>query len=348
MPALTDPARLWVRGAGEAGARADARSLPEIVLDAVTRALADAGVTRDDVDYVVTAGLDLLDGKVASNVALVEVTGSVLRGEVRVASDGAAAVVHAAAVCGSGLHRTVLVVAACKSTESDPDVLSRWFHDPVLVQPLQVGDLEAAALQASAWIAAGGSPCDASALAASRCAASIEEVEQAPFACPPIRTSWRAPIADGAVALVLSVDRAADRRDHAVQLAGAGLCVEPHYLGDRDLVGCPALRRAAERALGQAGSSIEAIDAAEISAPFAHQEIVWRRALGLPDHTVTNASGGWFEGAGTPYVVAGLARVVRAYEVVAAGRARTALAHGAWGPAGQGHAVLVLCAGGQP
>lgn len=328
---------IYVRGVGATAFGADARSVVEMVYEAVARALADAGVARDDLDYVVTSGLDIFDGKVASNVLLAEVTGSVMRAEVRVASDGAAAVFHAAALVAAG-KRNVLVVAACKNSETDADAISRWFVDPVFMQPLGLGDLEAAALQAGAWLASGGSSRDASALAAARRSLSVEAVEDAPFLCRPIRAPWRAPLADGAMALVLS----AEGRGSRAQLAGAGLCVEPHYLGDRDLVGCPALGRAAKRALRQAGASAAEIDLAEISAPFAHQEILWRRALGLGERTAVNPSGGWFDGAGTPYAVAGLARIARAYESVAGGRARTALAHGAWGPAGQGHAVIVV------
>jgi len=308
-----------------------------MVYEAVTKAMADAEVTRDDIDYVVSSSLDIFDGKIASNVMIAEVTGTVLKGEVRIADDGIAALFHAAALIASGLKKTVLVVAHCKNSESDPDAISEWFVDPVFMQPLGVSDLYAAALQADMWINhGGGTSFDASSLAAARRGVTVEEVERSPYLCRPVRALWRAPLCDGACAVVLS----SEQKSRGISIAGAGLCIEPHYLGDRDLLNCPALRQAAERAFRQAQLTPSDIEIAEISAQFAHQEIIWGRVLGLSDSCRVNPSGGWFSG--NPYVVAGLERVIQAIGALRSGAAHTALAHGAWGPAGQGHGVVIL------
>ncbi len=324
----------------------DSRSIPEMVYEAVTKAMADAEVTRDDIDYVVSSSLDIFDGKIASNVMIAEVTGTVLKGEVRIADDGIAALFHATALIASGLKKTVLVVAHCKNSETDPDAISEWFVDPVFMQPLGVSDLYVAALQADMWINyGGGTSLEASSLAAARRGISVGEVESSPYLCRPIRELWRAPLCDGACAVVLS--RSGEKRGEGISIVGAGLCVEPHYLGDRDLLNCPALKKAAARAFVHAQLTPNDVEIAEISAQFAHQEIIWRKALGLPESCKVNLSGGWFGGTtaasiGNPYVVAGLERVIQAYEALQLGGAYTALAHGAWGPAGQGHGVVIL------
>lgn len=330
-----------VIGVGRTPYGRDFRSIPEMVYEAVSRAIAEAGVTREEIDYAVSAGLDIFDGKIASNVMIVEVTGAVLKEEVRIADEGIAALFHAAALLASGFKRTALVVACCKHSESDPDRVSEWFVDPVFMQPLGLNDLYAAALQADLWLRQGGSALEASALVSARRGIPVEEVEGSPYLCRPIRALWRAPLCDGACAVVLSRSRGA-RDVGRVSLVGAGLCVEPHYLGDRDLLGCPALVKAAKQALGQAQVNPEEIELAEISAPFAHQEIIWRNVLGLSEGCRVNPSGGWFADAGNPYLVAGLERVIQAVEALRSGVAHIALAHGAWGPAGQGQAVVIL------
>lgn len=336
-----------VAGVGRTTYGRDERSIPEIVYEAVSCALADARMTRDDLDYIVTASIDLFDGKVASSVLITEVIGAVMKEEARVSDDGAAAFFQAAAMILSGRKKNVLVVAHAKNTESNYDALTEWSCDPLFMQPLGVNDPVAAALQADLWLGSGGQTEWMDRVAAVRGNVSMEEVRISRFLAEPLRERHRAPVCDGACAVVLTSN--VERRPSNVVVTGLGMCVESHYLGDRDLIGCPALKSAGDRAFHLAGWKQSELDLAEISAPFAHQEILWTRALGLPsadarrstiDGVSLNPSGGWF--AGNPYVVAGLERICCAAEAVRAGRASKALAHGCWGPAGQGHAVVLL------
>ncbi|MBI2890558.1 MAG: hypothetical protein HYY13_07205 [Nitrospirae bacterium] len=335
-----------VAGIGRTRYGRDERSIPEMVYEAVTAALADAGVTRDEIDSIVTASIDLFDGKVASSVLITEVVGAVMKEEARVADDGAAAFVHASAMLLSGRKETVLVVAHAKNSEADADALTAWSTDPIHMQSLGLNDLTAAALQADAWLAQGGDPDAMDAVAARRLGVAPAEVASSPVIAEPLREKHRAPLVDGACALVLTCD--VRRATCDVGVSGMGLCVEPHYLGDRDLIGCPAAQKAAEQAYRMAGWRPEDVQLVEISAQFAHQEILWTRALRFAeddgrrsvDGGAINPSGGWF--AGNPYVVAGLERIACAAEAIRTGTARRVLAHGCWGPAGQGHAVVLL------
>ncbi|MBI2060752.1 MAG: hypothetical protein HYT87_13365 [Nitrospirae bacterium] len=360
--------------------------MAEMVYAAVGTALADAGMDRDDIDTIVTASIDLFDGKVASSVSITESVGAVMKEEARISDDGAAALFHAATMILSGRKRNVLVVAHCKNSESDADEITKWTFDPNFQQPLGLNDSQAAALQASVWIAAGGSEEEMDRVAAVRGGVAVDHVRKSPWLVEPLRAAHRAPIVDGSCAVVLTShdsrppgwgkcrERTGVRSSRAtshVRVAGLGLCVEPHYLGDRDLVGCPAAKKAAERAFRMAGWKPADVERAEISAPFAHQEILWAAAFGLAldppppqsspvkgkdkeafrsplegegagggGRAVVNPTGGWF--AGNPYVVSGLERVICAVESVRLGRAKKALAHGCWGPAGQGQCVVLL------
>jgi acetyl-CoA acetyltransferase len=81
---------------------------------------------------------------------------------------------------------------------------------------------------------------------------------------------------------------------------------------------------------------------AELHAPFASQEIVLRRALGLADVVDVNPSGGAL--AANALMVAGLTRIGEAARRVMDGTASTALAHATSGPCLQQNLVCALAA----
>lgn len=277
-------------------------AIPELVYRAVQAALADAGLTMQEVDARVTASVDLWDGLTASNVAITEVVGAVMQPETRVAGDGLLAVCQAALSILAGAYDVVLVVAHAKASMGDVRALSNWTFDPIYQQPLGLDDLSAAALQAAAL----GAP--------------------APLPNPP---------ADGAAAVILGA------APGPITIRGMGWALDEHYLGDRDLVDAPALRQAARRAYALAGITDPGRDlaVAELSDHFAYQRALWVSALGLDGFVALNPSGGLARG--VPPFVAGLDRLI---EIVLRLRERsgTGVAHGCWGPAGQGQVVVVV------
>src|SRR5439155_7166290 len=114
--------------------------------------------------------------------------------------------------------------------------------------------------------------------------------------------------------------------------------VEAHYPGVRDLTTSPSATRAAQAA----GVADGTIDVAEILAPFAHQELILRDALGLakPNGTKINPSGGAL--AANPMMAAGLIRIGEAAGRIMDGSADRALAHATSGPCLQQNLVAVL------
>jgi acetyl-CoA acetyltransferase len=87
------------------------------------------------------------------------------------------------------------------------------------------------------------------------------------------------------------------------------------------------------------GSSVP-VDVAELHAPFTHQEILLREAMGLGDEVTVSPSGGAL--CGNPMFAAGLARIGLAAQAVMSGRAGRALGHATSGPALQQNLVCVL------
>lgn len=342
---MPQPAPVGVLGGHEVGPVVeDPRSIPEMVLEAVLGALDDAGCGWDDLDATVTASADLYDGLTASNIAVTEVVGGVMAPETRIAADGLAAAIHAVHQIRSGAYRRVLVVAHCKPSMAPHRDLTPWAMDPILLQPLGVDFAIVSGLQAD--LVAGDDPEAAmrrwAGVAARRFAtagvrrspAAILEAE--PLA-KPITAAIGAPLADGACAVIL--DGAADNATPVI--TGVGHDLAAHH-PDRSLVRWDGLARACERAYRQAGVDDPATAIALVapSCRFPHEENLFVAATGVGPGTSLVPGGGLF--AGAMPLVAGLSRLLAAARAVG-GRANTrALAHGTWGPAGQGQAVAVV------
>lgn len=343
-----------VAGIGETTpATADPRSIPEMVLEAVERALADGGVSHDQIDAVVTGSVDMFDGLTASNIAVTEVVGAVLKPETRIAADGLGALIHGACQLAAGAYRTVLIAVHCKPSMADYQGLTGWALDPIHIQPLEVDFLTCAALQARI-LALADPDCEGrwAAIAAQRRTAAgdagllpprtVEEVTNSPPIASPIREDMCAPLADGASAVVLTIG--GDVGGHpGVFITGLGHDLESHALGERNLAQWEGLERACGRAYAQAGlvNPARSFAFAEPSCLFPHEEQLFVAAAGLSEETPISLNGGLFAGA-VP-VAAGLSRLIAAVrrmrENPGDGRA---LVHGAWGPAGQGQAVAIL------
>ena len=347
---MTNPP-LLIEGVGETGPVVeDSRSIPEMVLAAVQAALSDAGLGYDDIDAVVTGSIDLYDGLTASNVAVTEVVGAVMKPEARIAADGVCAAIHAACQLWAGAYRRVLVVTHGKASMVSQRAVEQWTMDPIYTQPLEVDMRVAAGLQACT-MADGDEQAEArwAKVAADRFAAagergiasacSTQDVLASPLVASPLREGMCAPEADSACAVVLTV--AGDEKA-GVTITGIGHDLAVHSLGDRELGRWAGLTRACERAYKTAGlGDCPEFDLLEPSCRYPHEEELFRSASGLNPETLMSPSGGLFAGAAP--VASGLSRIIAARRWLTENDgAKRALAHGTWGPAGQGQAVVVL------
>jgi len=357
-------------------------NIPEMVYLAVTEALKDAHMEIKDIEYAVTSSVDLWDGKTASGVYITEVIGAVMKPETRVANDGLFAVAQAYMVIRSGLYKTSLVVSHCKASESSHFELSNWVFDPVYEQLLGLDYLSSSALQANAYMSRYGLREEDFALVVVKNRkngtrnpfvgtkeVSVEEVLNSESIAYPIKELEVPPVSDGACALILASEdliREMSGILKPVWIKGWSYCTDSHYLGDRDLSDSRSLRIAAQRAYKMAGikNPAKEIDVAEISEEFSYQELLWSECLGFCEpgggtrllrsgkamingEIPINPSGGILSG--NPPFVAGLIRLAEATLQLRgdAGKhqvkgARTALAHGTSGPAGQSHCVMVI------
>ena len=116
-----------------------------------------------------------------------------------------------------------------------------------------------------------------------------EALLQDDYVVAPLRRHALPPITDGAAAIVLAAgDKAEQWSDRPGWITGFDHRMETHSLGARDLAVSPSTARAGR---GGRGGRRPRCDVAELHAPFAHQEVIVREALGLDDSVVDQPVG---------------------------------------------------------
>jgi acetyl-CoA acetyltransferase len=324
----------------------------EMLVPVITEALARSGVPRREIGFTVSGSSDFLTGRPFSFVIALDAVGAFPPiEESHVEMDGAWALYEAWVRLSHGDVDTALVYAFGRSSLGEVrDVLAMQL-DPYYVAPLWPDSVSLAALQARALIDAGRATERSMAEVAARSRKralgnpaaqlagdfAVDQLLAAPYLVSPLRRHDCPPISDGACAMVLAAgDRARKACSRPAWIRGIDHRIEPHSLGARDLTRSPSTALAAERAGVKAGG----VDVAEIHAPFTHQEIILRDALGLGAGVDVNPSGGAL--AANPIMVAGLTRIGAAAQRVMAGTARRAVAHATSGPCLQQNLVCVL------
>lgn len=163
------------------------------------------------------------------------------------------------------------------------------------------------------------------------------ELLSSDYVAPPLRAHDCSALALGAAAMVLVAgERAKEVCERPAWIRGIDHRVDPHYPGVRDLSQSPSARLAGEKA----GVGDAPIEVAELCASYTHEELLLSDALGLTDQTVINPSGGAL--VSNPPMVAGLTRIGEAFRQIRDhGRNRT-LGHASSGPCLQQNLVCVL------
>ncbi len=269
--------------------------------------------------------------------------------ESHVEMDGAWALYEAWVKILTGAADVALAYGFGKSSAGELRRVLALQLDPYLAAPLWPDAVSIAALQARLGLEAGlWTEQDMAEVAARSRAAAVtnpraqlsgavaaDELLGRPYVAQPLRAHDCAPVGDGAAAVILaSAGRARELCARPAWITGFEHRIDSASLGARDLTTVPSAA-AAGRAAGAA-----AVGVAELHAPFTHQEILLRGALGLGDAVRVNPSGGAL--CGNPMFAAGLARIGSAAEQIMSGRADRALGHATSGPALQQNLVCVL------
>ncbi|GAA0366076.1 thiolase domain-containing protein [Microbispora corallina] len=267
--------------------------------------------------------------------------------ESHVEMDGAFALYEAWVRLQHGDVDSALVYGFGKSSMTDVREVMTLQLDPYYLAPLGLDQVSFAALQASA-ARSRGSGADRAALdeivrrsradgRANPYALDLPDPSGEEDEVGPLRPYDVAPPTDGAAAVVLAAgDLARELAERPAWITGIAHRIEPHYLGMRDLSRSVSAADAARAA----GVGKGPVDVAELHTQFSHEEPILREALGLPDGTVVNPSGGPL--AANPIMVTGLIRVGEAARRILDGSANRAVAHATSGPCLQHNLVAVL------
>src|ERR1700724_17345 len=126
------------------------RSLEEIIYDTTHQALADAALTIDDIDGIIVACNDQIDGRAISVMMASGAVGGVDRDILSTPSGSEHAFILGALRVATGQFRTQLVVAWSPTEVSSMGEAERLGADPYFHRALPLDELSAHALQASA------------------------------------------------------------------------------------------------------------------------------------------------------------------------------------------------------
>jgi acetyl-CoA acetyltransferase len=324
----------------------------EILMPVVHEAVAGSHMPRTEIGFTCSGSSDYLQGQSFAFVGALDAVGAwpPIR-ESHVEMDGAWALYEAWIKIQTGDVDSALVYSFGKSSPGDIAEVLAIQLDPYTVTPLWPDAHSLAAIQARAFLeATGRSERElAEVVARSRRSAignphavvsgefSVEKLLAEPYVCSPLRAHDLPPVTDGASALVMVAgERARQLCERPVWIRGIDHRIEPQSLGAREL----ARSASTEIAAAKSGVHPGKVDFAELHAPYAHQELILRAALGLGEGVEINPSGGAL--ASHPLMAAGLVRIGEAAARIMAGHGDRAVAHATQGPCLQQNLVCVL------
>jgi acetyl-CoA C-acetyltransferase len=346
----------------------------DLISEAVVGVLKGSGLRLEDVDFIIDAGSDILDGRSISNCGFLGAMGAHHKEESRVEEDGLWAALYAATKIASGSAEVGLVVAYSKPSESDVSAFYSTQCEPFFQRPVGFDHVAASGIQAqlyldqtdatessfahvvahdwanavaNPWVATDGAP-------------TVDEIRSSDLLATPLRKLDFSRQVDGAVAVLVTSQRVAAKMDvDPVWITGIGTAMDQHAFALRDHAALPACEVAARTAYGRAGmSDPKRASLVETGAGSVAGELMVLEALGLADRghgadlfvdgsdIALNPSGGSLPA--DPIMATGLVRLSEA-ALQLTGRvdhappdATSAIVHGAGGIGLQNHCVFTL------
>ena len=244
--------------------RRTGKSEAQMLLEVVSGACDDAGITRSDVDFTCAGSCDYVAGQAFSFVQNIDAVGAwPPKRDSHVEMDGAWALYEAWVRLLEGDIGIAVAMGSGRSSTADPALLYPMEMDPYYLAPLGADALSFAALQAQALLAAGKvterqmaevavrSRRDAKGSAHAQVSGDgdVDALLSEEPVRHPLRRHDLPPITDGACAVVIARADVAERlSSHPVWIRGFAHCAELHYPGMRDLCVSESAQRAAEAA----------------------------------------------------------------------------------------------------
>ncbi|HEY7200022.1 MAG TPA: thiolase domain-containing protein [Candidatus Dormibacteraeota bacterium] len=280
-------------------------SIAGLVREAALRALADAGLGFGDIDAVVIGKApDMFEGVMMPELYLADALGANGKPMLRVhtaGSVGGSTAIVAAHLVMAGVHRRVLTVAFEKQSDSDA-MWALTMRTPFQL-PIVAGAGGYFAPIVRSYIERAGAPPDVGIQVAVKDRVnalrnpyahlhlediSAKKVAESPMLWDPIRYLECCPSSDGACAMVLAAEDAAEGgAAPPAWIHATAMRSEPTMFAGRDEVDPLAGRECARELYRQAGIADprREIDVAEVYVPFSWFEPMWMENLGFAaDH----------------------------------------------------------------
>jgi acetyl-CoA C-acetyltransferase len=283
-------------------------SMAGLCREAIDRALADAGTDWSQIDAVVVGKApDLFEGVMMPELFLADALGAAGKPLLRVhtaGSVGGATANVATSLIRAGVHKRVLAVAFEKQSESN----AMWALSiqPPFSAPIGAGAGGYFAPHIRSYIRRFDAPPHIGALVAVKDRRNgalnpyahlrqpditLESVRSSPMLWDPIRYDETCPSSDGACAVVIGDQAAAEASERQVAwIRATAMRTEPTFFAGKDHVNPAAGVEAAQALWRAAGITepIDEVDAAEIYVPFSWFEPMWLENLGF-----AAPGGGW-------------------------------------------------------
>jgi len=316
----------------------------DIVYEAASKALQDAGMERSELDTVIEAGDDVADGRTISNMHTCTAAGGFLKDESRCAEDGTFSLAYAYMRLASGLFDTAMVTGI-GTTESPFELVTNYAFDHLFVRGFGLTWVTSFAMHANNYMKTAGVMEKQAAkvvvknrrngaknpYAHLRKAVTLKEVLHSPMVSYPLRKLDLPPSSSGACAVVLASSEYIKRiTDNPVWIDGLAWNVGSYYFQDAEPGELLALRLASDRAYKMAAieNPLKDLQVAELHDITSYHELMEYEALkfcgkgrggatidemdedGRIGELAVNPSGGALSS--HPHHAAGLFRVVEA------------------------------------
>lgn len=272
----------------------------ELVFEATSKALEDAGISKDDVDNVVSVSSDFWDGRTISSMAISDASNAFNKDITTVEGDGTFGALYGMMRILSGSFGVTIICAHHKGTESSMNGITNCTFDPLVERRLGLDAVSSAAMQARRYMNVYGLSEEQFAMVSVKnhgnamrnplallpMEITVDDVMNSRKVADPLKLLDCSPVTDGACTLILAAERLAKKmttNKKRVWMKGVGHCSDAFRLGDRDLADNRALTSAAKRAYSMAGIADPRteIDLAEVYDAFSYMEPLWLEGLGI-------------------------------------------------------------------
>lgn len=297
------PVAIIGTGQTDHGRSRDDLSQPELVREAASRALTDAGIGPSDIDAVVIGNMEMFEGRALPELWVGEGAFASRKPCLKIATGGTSgtssciAGFHQAA---SGMFDVVLVVGFEKHSEGQTQT-GMALTDPFWDRGVASGALGNFALSISQYIAERGVTPEQAARVAVKSRrnaarnphahlkdanATVADVMASRVLAHPVRLMDMCPQSDGAAAIIVaSAERARKLCSRPAWVKAATTRHEQPYIGDIDrrLISMRTLRDAARSVYAATGirEPLKQLDVAEIYEPVTYAELAWYEILGF-------------------------------------------------------------------